>query len=421
MPIPLADLDFEDRLAKFDHPRKGPGFYFLCQRDGHKNGKRKHTRFLPGKKTDAREWVNTHDVEHHNTIYVNEGMLRNVLIDAICTDYLKHKEKLEIDGLQNSQTTRHYHYVIAQYLKPGFARLGVKTVRELIPARISEFVRWARENRESEGAAIVKAISALKTIMRWAGFGSLADDIKIPRDEIRPKRFEKKDLDSATIRRLVSAMPSGSLEEAMAYLKRGTGARDMEIYRATAPEFEFDVPIETDDAGTVLVAIWEPILCAKGASALKERRHVYVLTQDVAAKVRPWVESALPGKPVFRDDECRDVRSERMREKMRARIRAASKRAGIVTMKSNKRPTVAGGTTAYDCEIGAIDSLAPIRHEVVTVVKENISLEAASAQAGHVDTSTTRKWYVKDRRTKNILLDRYKAAEILHRELPLGA
>lgn len=421
MPTPFANLNFEDRLAKFDHARKGPGFYFFCQRDGHKDGKKKHTRFLPGKKSDAREWVNTHDVQHHNTTFINEGLQRNVLIEGMCSDYLNHKEKLEVAGVRSAQTTRHYHYMIEMYIKPGFAHLGVRTVRELIPATISLFVEWARQNRETEGAAIVKAISALKTIMRWAGFGSLADDIKIPRDEIRPKRFEKKDLDSITIRRLVAAMPTGSLEEAMAYLKRGTGARDMEIYRATAPEFEFNVPIETDDGEIVSVTVWEPILCAKGSSALRQRRQIYVLTRDVAIKVCPWVAAAREGEPVFRDDKCRGVASEHMREKMRARFRAASKRAGIVTVKRDKRPTVAGGKTEYECEIGAIDSIAPIRHEVITVVKEKISLEAASAQAGHVDTTTTRRWYVKDRRTKAILLDRYRAAEVIHRELPLGA
>jgi hypothetical protein len=49
--------------------------------------------------------------------------------------------------------------------------------------------------------------------------------------------------------------------------------------------------------------------------------------------------------------------------------------AGIVKVKLNSRRNAAGKVERYEHEIGAIDSLAQIRAEVITVVKEEISLD----------------------------------------------
>jgi hypothetical protein len=420
--MPRPKVDVSDRLAPFTHARKGPGFYFVCKRAGHRNGVKKYSVFIPGKKTDAIEHRNAHDVAHHSAQLRHLGIEpeRPAHIPTMCAEYLKHSEALEVDGVQDSQTTRFHRYVVARFILPGFAALHITDAKRITPRDISSFVKWAKANTDSKGAAIVDAISQFKTIVRWFGFGSIADNIKIPLREIRPKRQPKRDLDATTIRRLVAAMPNGSLEEALAYLKAGTGLRDIEIYSAVPEEFEFDVPIESEDGSIVHIVVWEPTLRTKGGGGIQERRIVCTLTPEVAAKVTPWVLAAAPGQPVFRDDECRGVPNNRMRERMRARIRAASLRAGIVTIKKSFRILTNGKRQNYETFIGAIDSIAPIRHEVVTLVKENISLEAAAEQAGHVDTSTTRKWYLKDRRTKNQLLERWRAASVLHRAIPLG-
>jgi integrase len=405
VPIP-SGLDWDDRLAPYTHPTKGPGHYFLCRREGHKDRKRKHIEFVLGTKTDAREARNAHDTAHHNTLYRVAGLApeKNATLASIFSDFFAHVELLEVEGTSDPETTRFYDGMIRGYLRPGFAALGIRTVRELDQSSLSDFVRWARTHRpKQKGASMAKAITALKTMIRWRGFGSIADDLKTPTKEIKAERREKRDLDSATVRRLISAMDEGSIEEAIAYLKARTGCRDVEIFKAVRETFDLKV-------GT-----FAPILKNKGRG--KKKRHVYALTSDVIAKVRPFVMAARPGGYVFERAPGQHV----TREWLRPRIRTASRRAGIVKTKTDFNFIGRGkkGKKYYSYQIGAIDSIAPIRAEIATVVTERTSIKEAAANLGWQDEETMTRWYLKDRITAEQLAERRKVAEIIADAMPL--
>jgi hypothetical protein len=366
MSIPKG-LKFTRRLAETHD-----GWLFVCQRRGHPPlQKYLETTF----KTDAESFRAAHDTAFHAPLFQHVGFepAKNIVIAQLCEEWLAHVEQMERDGIRKSQTTRHYD-VCCQYVVDGMKAIGVRTVRELDPSKVSAFIRWMRKSSKSEGALIVKTLSALKTMIRWKG---LPADWRIPHDEIRAKKREKRDLDSATIRRLIRAMTPGSVEEAVAYLKARTGARDVEIREATPEEFD------------LANGVFAPMLHSKR----KQKRHVYALTDDVVAIVRPFVKGSKKGEPVFTLDG-RPLQE----SSLRRRLIAASKRAKI------KPP---------------IRSLAPIRAEVVTLVADSGSMKDAAAWIGHEDEQTSRRWYYKDKLTAAKLKEKRRIAEVIARAIPL--
>lgn len=402
MPLP-KNLEFDDRLAPYTHPTKGPGHYFICRRRGHGI----YQEFVPGYKTDAKDARTEHDNDAH---VHGRRALRDVPIEQLCDEWLAHMEKLEVEGVRDPATTRHYE-LLGRYLKAGMHHAGVRRASDLDASRLSDFIRWMRLNTRSKGAMIIDALSALQTMLRWKW---IPVDWKIPHDEIRAQSSEKRELDADTIRRVIAAMPEGSLEQAAAYLKARTGARDVEIYTARKEEFDLDASIDVDGK-PVRIGIFRPVLHNKGR-ATKRTRHVYVITSDAAEKVRPFVERAAAGGYVFVERTGRHV----TRESMRARIRAASRSAGIVKQKKNVRKLVSGELSRFENTIGAIDSLAQIRAEVATLVEEHSTLRDASDQMGHKDTATTLRWYLKDRLTAKKIAERFRPAEIIAKAIPLG-
>jgi site-specific recombinase XerC len=401
MPFP-SNLEFHQRIAK--HPNGGA--VFLCQRHGHKK-----IALTFDCESDASEFRSAHDFTHHNSLLRHTGIepARNVPIGIALSSWMEHIRKLEIEGRRSPETTRHYER-ICKLLGICCRDIGVRTARDLTPERISEIARWFTKNTETEGALTVKALSALKTIVVWKGMPA---NWKVPRDEIRAKTKEKLDLDSETIRRIVSAMPAGSVEEAAAYLKARTGARDVEIVGtrhgggAVKEEFDLDVEIEVDGR-SVKVGIFRPILHDKGSRRQKPKRHVYVITSDAVEKIRPFVQRAKPGGFVFVGKDGQRV----THELLRAKVRAASKRAGFVKLKKDKRKK-------KPVKIGAIDSLAQVRAEVITIVEEEISLQKAAEHIGHDDPATTSKWYVKSRLTLRKIVEKYRPAQIIASAIPL--
>ena len=83
--------------------------------------------------------------------------------------------------------------------------------------------------------------------------------------------------------------------------------------------------------------------------------------------------------------------------------------------KRNAEVNAAG--EAKTVTIGSIDTIAQIRSEVVTIVKEETSLQGASDHIGHPDIRTTDRWYVKDRLTLRKLAEKYRPAEIIARAI----
>lgn len=401
MPLP-PDLEWDDRLAPYTHPQKGPGFYFLCRKKGHRDGVQKHTAFIAGPKADAKEYRNAHDTAHHNTLMRVAGFTpeRNATISGLCNEYLAYIQRLEVAGSMDPKTVEVYHYLIEHFIRPGFRVIGVNTIRELAPSVISEFVAWAQKHSSSKGYAIGKALVALRTMSRWKG---LPVDWKTPVRDINAQRREKRHLDAETIRRLISAMPEGSIEEAIAYLKARTGCRDVEIFKSRREEFDLEA------------GIFAPQLHQKRLG--KRRRHVYALPQEVIAKVRPFVERAKPNDYVFKTRDGRPMH----RNALRPLIKAASKRAGIVV--KVRRSTFIGrggkGRREYESIEGLIDSIAPIRAEVATTVVERTSLREAAENIGWDDERTLRAWYLKDRVTAQQLAERRRIAELIAEALPL--
>jgi integrase len=392
MPIP-PNLDFVDRIAPYKSERRGKGHYVRCKRVGHK----KFLQFVPGAKGDAAAVLNAHDMRYHNPFVQMPGLEPAVRIADLAAEFNAHIEKLEVQKLRSPDTTRHYA-LMSDYVIRGFRAIGVTSVHELTPAAISDFIRWMRRHSDTEGATIGKALTALKTMIRWRGGRA---DWRIPHDEIRAEKRPKRDLDVDTIRRLIAAMLEGSVEEAIAYLKARTGCRDVEVLDARREDFFLDA------------AIFWPKLRSKR----KQKRRVYVLTADVIAKVRPFVErAARPDSFVFVDEQARHL----TRELLRPRIMAASKRAGFVKKKRDKRVN-SDGVKFYESTVGAIDSIAPIRAEVATLLSEDVSIEAAQDQLAHESSSTTERHYVKPRlRIESTRLIALRAsAEAVAKAIPL--
>lgn len=380
MPLPPG-LKFRDRVASTDDAG-----YFACQRAGH----RRVSRSFPSERA-AREFRTAHDATFHSRLLSDLGItpVANVSLTEAIEDWRKHIRALEKEGKRSPKTSQHYE-MVCDYLARAIAEFNIRTANELTPERVSQLVRWFDKNTDTEGALIVKSLSALKTIARWKGQRA---DWKIPHDEIQAKKRTKKDLDSETIVKLIGAMPAGSVEEAAAYLKARTGARDIEIYDARKEDFDLQV------------GVFAPELHAKRG---KKKRHAYALTADAIEKIRPFVNKAKPGRRVFVDESGKAL----TQESMRPRVRAAAKRAGFVALKKDRKKK-------KPVRIGAIDSLAQIRAEVVTIIEGESSIEDAARHIGHASPKTSERWYVKDRLTLKKLEDRRRTAEIVARAIPL--
>ena len=386
MPIPKG-LHFEDRLARY----RG-GWLFVCQRT---RGIPKHPplqKFLGTSfKTDAEAFRAAHDTAFHSPLFAHVGFepARNIAIKKLCAEWKDHVAELEKDGDMHPSTVRHYFYCADKMIIPAFEAAHARTVREINPSTVSAAVRWMKHNTDSEGSSITKALTALRTMIRWKG---LPCDWVIPSREIHPKRREKRDLDAATVVRFIGAMKKGSLERVAAVLKARTGARDVEIYEARKDEFTFDLSTEIDGK-PVTFGLFAPTLHSKR----RQKPHVYVLTDDVVAEVRALVDAAPTGGRVFRwVDSDRPVTADGMRK----RFIRASKTAEIDP---------------------PIQSLAPIRSEVVTIVADEAGLRHASEHVtAHAKQSTTEKWYYKFRVTPKKIESRLRIAEVLARAVPLG-
>lgn len=385
MSIPKG-LKFENRLAKY-----GEGWLFVCQR---KKGIPKHPpiqKFLPTSfKTDAESFRAAHDTAFHSPLFAHVGFepAKNIAIKQLCKDWLDHVAELEKDGDMHPSTVRHYFYCCDNLIVPAFEKIHVRTVRELDPSTVSASVRWMKHNTNSEGASITKALTALRTMIRWRG---LRCDWVIPSREIHAKRREKRDLDAKTVVRFIRAMPPGTLERAAAVLKARTGARDIEIYDARKDEFTFGLTAKIDGKHVVF-GLFAPMLHSKR----RQKPHVYVLTADVVSEIAPLVQAAPAGGRVFRWVESdRRVTADGMRK----RYIRASKLAGIDP---------------------PIQSLAPIRSEVVTIVADEAGLKHASEHVtAHAKQATTEKWYYKFKVTPKKIESRLRIANMLAKSVPL--
>jgi integrase len=369
MPRRPPGLKFSDRIAPYED-----GHYFFCQRAGHSP----LLRLIPGMKKDAEAFRSAHDTAYHNMLLRHVGLkpAQLITVHRLCAEWLKHVQKLEIEGDLNHQTTAHYEYT-CDILKEAFSR--GERAGDLDPSRISRFVHWMKENRKkSKGPLTVKCLQTLRTMLAWKHIEPLWS---IPYREIRPESVEQRDdLGPDLIARFIAHLPYGSLEHAVAAMKAHTGMRNIEIYEARVG----DIDIEEK--------VIEPLLFNK--TAKRKKRHVYPLTDELTEVLRPFVEGK-PDDALLFTIEGRKLR----KESLRGRFIKASTAAEI------------------DPPIRAIKE---IRHEVVTVITDELDLGTASKWIGHDSEKTTKRFYYRDRRTKKKLDAKRQVAQLLARAIPIG-
>jgi integrase len=363
-----SGLKWRDRIA-WDRARA----YFLCQKKTEHPTRRKVGPRVFKFRRDAIAFRAAHDSAFHTRLLSHLGISphRQIQVGPLSDEWLEHIRQLVERGRRDVQTLDHYLY-IAKILRAGFH--PSEDLTALTPARISQFTHWHSENSATEGAVTIKALSALRTMLRWKG---IEPTWKIPTEDIQPAEAPKRDLEAELIVRLIAAMPKGSVEQAAAALKARTGMREVEIRKANVEDVDFSEKLI------------EPELRAKR----KRKRHVYPLEDDVLELLLPFVSGKSPGDPLL------DLGGRRLGESsLRVRLRRASERAGISP---------------------PIDSLGPIRAEVATIVKERRGLKNAAEWMGHEDERVTSRWYVKDRISAKQLREMRRVAKILAQVVPL--
>jgi hypothetical protein len=381
MTVPKG-LKFRDRLAAFPAI---DGYLFVCQRRPHPPLQKYLENYY---KADAQDFRNAHDLAYHNAMLQESGYRpeRNVGIGELLDEWLAHNEALEVEKSLHPMTVRWYSYLCV-HLKAAFAAVKCRTVLDIDPSVISKVIHWFKKNTGSKGSITKAALSTLRTAIHWKG---LPATWPIPAREIGLVRREKRDVDSATIQRLIAAMPPDSLQYVCALLKARTGARDVEVYEAQPEDFQLAVPLQRGEE-TITIGLWRPNLHNKR----KQRRHVYALTASVVAVVRPWVVSSRAGERMFRIDG-RPID----RASLRKRLRRAS---------ADAKPEP---ITPW------IESLGPIRSEIATLIIDEHGPEAEEDFVGH-SAEVAAKWYQKDRLTTRKILERLHIAETLELAIPL--
>lgn len=374
-------LTFSDRIAPLPEI---DGYLFVCQRVGHKPLQKQLANVY---KSDATDFRNAHDLTYHNATLKHVGYRpeRNIGIAELLVEWRTHCQSLEREGKLSWKTVAFYS-LLCDHLAGAARDVKCATVLDIDNSVISRIVRWFTKNTESKGATTKKALSMLKSAIAWKGIPA---PWQIPSREIDAEKREKRDLDAATIRNLIAAMPAGSIEETCALLKSRTGARDVEIYEAQPEDFALDLKITTLDGRNVRFGVWRPTLHSKR----KQKPHVYILTESLADKVRPWIEKTksgdrmftLAGRPIDKDS-------------LRRRLRNASAAA---------KPPITP----------PIQSLAPIRSEVATIVIDERGAAAESDFVGHSE-QVARQWYYKDKLTTAKIVDKLRIAELLEAAIP---
>lgn len=387
MPRP-AGLQFDDRLAPWRN-----GHIFLCQRHGH----RPLQRFIPGAEKDAEQARAAHDAVYHNAAMHQIGVRpdANIGIVDLTAEWASHIARLVERGKRSRKTERHYEYM-AELLKKVFK--ARESLTNLAPSRISRAAADLADEIDGDGATVVKALSALRTMLAWRGY---EQHWKMPLSEIDPQPADKRDLTMEQILWLLEHCPAGSVEEAVIALKMRTGMREVEITSANVEDFD---PRER---------LIEPALRSKSPKA-RPRRQVYALSEDVVDLLIPFAIGRARSAPLLHIDGMRLKESS-----LRRRLVAASKRANEKLIEGFAK----GELSREECERKLIDpplrGLKPIRAEVVTLIADELTIEDASKFVGHKDTATTERWYYKNRITAAKLEQKRRIADVLQRLSPL--
>lgn len=389
MPRP-AGIEFVDRLA----PHKN-GFIFLCQRSGHKPKQ----AFVRGAQRDAEQVRAAHDAIYHNALLQGAGVAADVgiHIDDLVDAYNARNEQLAAKNRLSPKTVRYYRYVGAALKKVFRPR---EPLHNMKPHRISKAAIDLQDVlEESAGAAIAKALGALKVMLTWKGVSA---NWKVPIDEIDPESIEKRELTMEQILWLIENTPPGSLEEAVIALKMRTGMREVELAALNVADFD------TDDR------LIEVTLRSKGRRRKKVRRQIYPLANDIVAMLIPFTIGRVAADPLL------PIGGERMKESsLRRRLVTASKAANTKLQELLERGEIDQAEYERKLIDPPVRGLKPVRAEVATVVEEETDEKEAAAWIGHRNPETLRKHYLKERRVRAKVEEKRKIAEVLRRVAPL--
>lgn len=336
-------LKYKSRIATRDGRA-----YFVCARSGHG----KIFRAFRSKK-DAEEYRAVHDTVNHSRILRDLGIpqrdsasIPDVTLGDAFDEYIKHLERLEVDGLRDPGTVQYYRG-IQGFLVEGFGHGAPLALIDR--AAISVYTQWRRKRTDTRGARIVKELKALQTVARWKLGAPLP--WTIPHAEIRPVKRQQKTVDPSQIRQFIEAMPPRSIERAYAVVKLHTGMREVELRNLT---------VGAVDLGKRTVSF---LLHNKGGGA--HELHVLPLTDDAVAVLRPLVnrKKRRVSEWVF------TIQGRKLQySSLRKRFIAASENAGISP---------------------PIESIGAFRHAAVTIATNTMGIEQVSRAIGHRSVRTT--------------------------------
>jgi hypothetical protein len=321
-------LKLRDRIGK----DSAGGHYFICQRRGHKRLVRKFAH-----RRDAEVARAQHDTFFHTVAgrvlanHIGRIHYLGPLVD----------EFLEAKSRKHPATLSHYRNH-SNFLLRHFGPSCV--VEEIDQDAVDAFVRWRLKHTETGGAAAIKDLVTLGTMLRSKG---IPVHWRIKHGDIAAKRRERIPMERARIKAFLGALAGGSPERAFVLLKLRTAIRDVEAFDLRCGD--------VDSHGFIRFP-----LRSKRRSG---RVHVFPIGADVIAALEPLMRGKGPDDYVF---SLR--RSKLTKASLRVRFRRASERAGI-------DPPICG--------------VGQLRHEMITLAKQKLGLQAVSEAIGHRSQATT--------------------------------
>jgi integrase len=308
--------------------------YFVCQKRGHK---RLMLRFAH--KRDAETARAQHDTFFHTIagrVLASQGIGRVHALGPLVDTFLDEKSRKHPATL--SHYRNHTNFLLRHF---GPARI----VEEIDQEAVDRFVAWRLKHTATGGAAAIKDLVTLGTMLRSKG---IPVHWRVKHGDIEPERSVRRSLDRGHLRRFLQALPIGSQERGFVLLKLRTAIRDVE---------GFDLRCRDVDIPAACIRF--PLRSKRHAG----RVHTFPIGADVIAALAPLMAGKGPDDYVF---SLR--RSKLTKASLRVRFRRASERAGI-------EPPICG--------------VGQLRHEMITLAKQKLGLKAVSEAIGHRSQATT--------------------------------
>lgn len=346
MPLP-SGLTYKDRIGK---PARGPERWFVCQAD---HGQRSRVVKKCRSQTLAEKFRESHDRRYHG----RSGPLARVSVHEALDDLVAHVAELVKLGRRDHKTAFFYGEII----KPLKAFFAVnREADSLVPKDVSSYVTWRlagtlnRSRQRTRGARIIKELKALRTALRREGIA--VRHWRIPLDEIRAEKKERRVLTPEQIRAFVAALPRGSVQRACAVVKLRTAVRDVELYSLRVGDVDMR-------RGVMVIHLHNK----RGAP----KPHAFPMTDDVAKAIAPFLKRKAPDALVFTGPKGEPLAF----DSFRVQFRQASRRAGIDP---------------------PLESIAPFRHHAITYAANQLGVGIVSRSIGHKSESTTQRYLIND-------------------------